>query len=158
PHIGTCPELPMVRPTIPNHLVNAARWTWVRLRSRRLWRVTAVVSVTGALLIGYEASFRARLGSPESRLATELYTRPIMRGSDEPETAIPFGQVETGAAEFRIPVRLDQVTDHMVQAVLAVEDQRFREHEGLDFRRIAGAALANLKHGAIAQGGSTITQ
>ena len=148
----------MVRPTIPNHLVNAARWTWVRLRSRRLWRVTAVVSVTGALLIGYEASFRARLGSPESRLATELYTRPIVRGSDQPETAIPFGQVETGAAEFRIPVRLDQVPDHLVQAVLAVEDQRFREHEGLDFRRIAGAALANLKHGAIAQGGSTITQ
>jgi penicillin-binding protein 1B len=44
------------------------------------------------------------------------------------------------------------------QAVLAVEDQRFYGHDGLDFRRIAGAMIANIRHRAIAQGGSTITQ
>ena len=39
-----------------------------------------------------------------------------------------------------------------------MEDQRFHEHRGVDFRRIAGAMLANLRAGKITQGGSTLTQ
>jgi penicillin-binding protein 1B len=42
--------------------------------------------------------------------------------------------------------------------VLTVEDQRFYRHHGVDYVRIAGAALANLRSGRIVQGGSTITQ
>jgi len=42
--------------------------------------------------------------------------------------------------------------------VLAAEDQRFYQHHGLDLRRIAGALVANIRAGGIAQGGSTITQ
>jgi hypothetical protein len=48
--------------------------------------------------------------------------------------------------------------EHLVNAVLAVEDQHFFEHEGLDTKRIAGAALANLRALRIVQGASTITQ
>ncbi|MFC4183895.1 PBP1A family penicillin-binding protein [Saccharococcus thermophilus] len=43
-------------------------------------------------------------------------------------------------------------------AVLATEDARFYEHHGVDFIRLAGAVLANLKEGFGAEGGSTITQ
>ena len=46
----------------------------------------------------------------------------------------------------------------LVQAFLAIEDRRFYEHAGLDFRGILRAALANLRAGEVAQGGSTITQ
>jgi penicillin-binding protein 1A len=46
----------------------------------------------------------------------------------------------------------------MLHAVLAIEDERFFKHHGIDPWRIGGAALANLKHGQIVQGGSTITQ
>jgi len=149
----------MVRPAFVNDIIAGARWTWARLRSRRVRRAVLGVSIAGLLALGYEASFRARLGSPESRLPTELYTRPVERGStDEAVTSLPFGQLENGLAEFRIPVRLEQVPDRLVQAVLSVEDQRFYDHAGLDFRRIAGAAVANIRHRAIAQGGSTITQ
>ena len=42
--------------------------------------------------------------------------------------------------------------------MLAVEDQRFATHSGIDFRRIVGALLANLRAGRVAQGGSTLTQ
>lgn len=58
----------------------------------------------------------------------------------------------------RIPVALDSLPPHLVDAVLLLEDQRFFEHAGIDLWRVGGAALANLRAAGIAQGGSTITQ
>ncbi len=43
-------------------------------------------------------------------------------------------------------------------AVVAIEDQRFYQHNGVDFEGVARAARTNLELGEIAQGGSTITQ
>ncbi|TXK84529.1 hypothetical protein FVE24_19580, partial [Parageobacillus sp. SY1] len=43
-------------------------------------------------------------------------------------------------------------------AVLATEDVRFYKHHGVDFIRLAGAVVANIKEGFGAEGGSTITQ
>jgi penicillin-binding protein 1B len=60
--------------------------------------------------------------------------------------------------EQRELVRLGEIPRHLVDAVLAVEDQRFDSHHGIDLRRVAGAALANLRAGSIRQGGSTLTQ
>lgn len=54
-------------------------------------------------------------------------------------------------------VPLSSLPAHVPQAFLAVEDQRFREHNGVDFRRVGGAILANLRSGDIEQGFSTIT-
>ncbi|MFY9377078.1 MAG: penicillin-binding protein 1A [Peptococcia bacterium] len=61
-------------------------------------------------------------------------------------------------AENRIPVSIDEMSPHLINAVLAIEDQRFYQHHGIDPIRIAGAMWANLKSGRIVQGGSTITQ
>jgi penicillin-binding protein 1B len=60
--------------------------------------------------------------------------------------------------EQRALIRLADVPDHLVDAVLAVEDQRFESHAGIDFKRIGGAMLANIRAGTITQGGSTLTQ
>ena len=60
--------------------------------------------------------------------------------------------------EQRIPVSLDRVSPHLVQAILAVEDQRFYEHGGLDVVRIAGALVSNVRTGRTSQGASTLTQ
>jgi penicillin-binding protein 1A len=59
-----------------------------------------------------------------------------------PRTVIPFSQVPTV----------------MRQAVLAAEDKRFYEHEGVSFLGILRATLANLKAFKMVEGGSTITQ
>ena len=61
-------------------------------------------------------------------------------------------------SEHRINVTLDQVSPLMIQALMAVEDQRFFSHNGLDPIRIAAAAWRNLRAGRIREGGSTITQ
>jgi len=60
--------------------------------------------------------------------------------------------------EQRIDVPLARVSPHLVNAILAIEDQRFYDHNGIDVVRVAGAALNNLREGRAAQGGSTITQ
>jgi penicillin-binding protein 1A len=60
--------------------------------------------------------------------------------------------------ERRIEVSLDAVSPHLVNAMLAIEDQRFYKHRGFDVIRIVSAALANLREQQIVQGGSTITQ
>jgi penicillin-binding protein 1A len=60
--------------------------------------------------------------------------------------------------EQRLEVPLSQVSPLLVKAVVAIEDQRFYEHRGVDLIRIAGSALANLREGRRAQGASTLTQ
>jgi penicillin-binding protein 1B len=60
--------------------------------------------------------------------------------------------------EQRELIGLDDLPPHLVDAIVAVEDQRFEVHPGIDVRRIGGALLANLRAGGIRQGGSTLTQ
>lgn len=60
--------------------------------------------------------------------------------------------------ERRMEVPLEKVSPNLVQAMLAIEDQRFYQHRGFDLVRIASAVLANVRRGYRAQGGSTITQ
>lgn len=60
--------------------------------------------------------------------------------------------------ERRFEVALADVSPHLVDALIAIEDQRFRSHMGVDLVRIVGAMLANVREGRLAQGGSTLTQ
>jgi penicillin-binding protein 1B len=55
-------------------------------------------------------------------------------------------------------VKLEECPDHVVKAVLAIEDRRFFSHPGLDPFRIVAAALRNIEAESFIQGGSTITQ
>ncbi|WP_339164233.1 PBP1A family penicillin-binding protein [Siminovitchia sp. FSL W7-1587] len=60
--------------------------------------------------------------------------------------------------EYRKVVPLDQIPKKVQNAFLSVEDARFWNHPGIDVKRVAGAAVANVKEGFGAEGGSTITQ
>jgi penicillin-binding protein 1B len=60
--------------------------------------------------------------------------------------------------EKRRLVRYEELPDHLVKAVLAIEDRRFFSHPGLDPFRIVGAAVRNIRAESFIQGGSTITQ
>jgi penicillin-binding protein 1B len=69
-----------------------------------------------------------------------------------------LGALADDAPVDRVWVRLGELSPHLIDAVLVTEDKRFHAHRGLDFRRTAGALLANLRARRVREGGSTITQ
>ena len=63
-----------------------------------------------------------------------------------------------GEASNRIYVTLDEIPEDLQNAFIAIEDERFYTHHGVDLRGIARAAWQNLTSGSLSQGASTITQ
>ncbi|HWR73876.1 MAG TPA: transglycosylase domain-containing protein, partial [Nitrospirota bacterium] len=82
----------------------------------------------------YKPSITSRVYSDNSRLLAEFFV------------------------ENRTPVALDNVPEHLIQALIATEDARFYRHRGLDLRGIARAMYRNIRAGRIVEGGSTLTQ
>ena len=60
--------------------------------------------------------------------------------------------------EDRVLVRRDGLPQALVAALIAVEDRKFFQHQGMDPKAILRAFLANLRAGRTVQGGSTLTQ
>lgn len=60
--------------------------------------------------------------------------------------------------EYRIPIPLQEIPAFLQQAVLAVEDHNFYQHQGFSPRGMLRAALHDLRQGRADQGGSTLTQ
>ncbi len=65
---------------------------------------------------------------------------------------------EANTGQQRYWVDLEDVSPSLISAVLAIEDRNFYSHNGFDFKRIAGAIIADIKAMAKVQGASTITQ
>ncbi len=55
-------------------------------------------------------------------------------------------------------VKIENLKDYTKNAFIAIEDKRFYSHNGIDFRRIIGAGVQNLKTMSFKEGASTITQ
>jgi 1A family penicillin-binding protein len=128
----------------------------VRLR-RALIGGSIVALTVGLFTAGWHTIRFTRAIAAELDHATQL----AQLGS-RPQSTIVYDRHGRPAFSFfieqRIDVSLDTVSPRMVDALLAVEDQRFFDHRGLDPIRIAGAAWRNARAGRIVQGGSTLTQ
>ncbi|ELC8442730.1 transglycosylase domain-containing protein [Clostridium perfringens] len=55
-------------------------------------------------------------------------------------------------------VKIDNIDQTFLDAIVATEDRRFYKHGALDFKAIARATVNNVKAGKCIEGGSTITQ
>jgi penicillin-binding protein 1A len=60
--------------------------------------------------------------------------------------------------DVREPVSLSRIPENLQEATIAIEDENFYEHSGVDLGAIVRAAFKNLEAGEAIQGGSTITQ
>jgi penicillin-binding protein 1A len=58
----------------------------------------------------------------------------------------------------RWPIRYDELPPRLVEAILAAEDVRFFEHDGVDLQAVVRAGWANYRAGTVVEGASTITQ
>ncbi len=93
-------------------------------------------------LLGYMPSFE-RLENPDSNVATEII-------SSDGEVLGKF------YAENRVPVKFEDLSPHLVNALVATEDERFYEHSGIDARGTITIPYYMLK-GKL-RGSSTISQ
>jgi len=84
--------------------------------------------------------------------------RPLLAGGSSQVFAAngqPLGFIQ--ADELRTPIGWSEIPASLKDATVAIEDQRFYKHKGVDFEAIIRAAIKDITHGATLQGGSTIT-
>src|SRR5579884_3673660 len=133
-------------------MVAAAR---LYVKGSTIWRLARILAATFVLLVV---------------VAAVLWTRCGIRGCPDIEhidDAGPDGATvitdRSGQEVARIPpvlrvkIRLDSLPSYVPAAFVAMEDQRFWRHHGIDWVRVAGAAYHNLRSLGIEQGSSTIT-
>src|SRR3954447_2001608 len=138
---------------------SAIRRSWTDARARHPHLTPAVLFVFLLLAIVPLAG----VGITASHLGDGLPDTTELRriGEMDQATAVYDAHdrlVFTIFKEQRIDVPLEQMSPHLVKAILSIEDQRFYEHRGFDLIRIGSVALPNIRRGRAAQGGSTITQ
>lgn len=114
----------------------------------RLILLAIILFLLGASIIIFGFLFLRSQPLPPSELQE---TTTVYAADGQVIDAIHKGQ-------NRMYVPIDELPVHLLQATLAVEDQRFYKHFGIDIRRVGGAILANIKQGSLAEGASTISQ
>ena len=65
---------------------------------------------------------------------------------------------DTYTASSEESVSLKDISKHLINATISIEDKNFYKHQGFDFLRILKAMFVNIKSGETLQGASTITQ
>lgn len=107
--------------------------------------ITGIVVVAAALYyIEYELPDIDALNSVQLQTPLQIYSK-------DKKLIATFGE------KRRIPVPYDKIPKSLIQAVLATEDQRYFQHNGVDIQGLGRAAVQLLLTGRKSQGGSTIT-
>lgn len=130
-------------------IIRVLRWLTQPLRSRFFWYGMGLA--VGAVIV-IVILFIRDLPSPRNLTSQDRFAV----GSqifDRHGTLL----YEIFADENRIPIALSDLPPHVYQASIAIEDQNFYRHFGIDLRGVTRALLANFR-GDRLEGGSTITQ
>ena len=145
-------HLPPLRPFSKSRPARRSR----RIRKLRLLALLTVLGLLGSVSFSFGliraiaseiAASSTRSGSSTTRSTATSTTRPgstvlaVLRGS-----------------EARTLVKYEDIADPMRHAIVAIEDRRFWEHDGVDLRGIGRALLADIRQQKVVEGGSTITQ
>src|SRR5688572_1960094 len=116
---------------------------WTRLRSALIRTLLIGLSLAMSFVLVRIYQIKQEVDQVSNRLSLEYgpQTTLIYDSKDRIISAI--------FKEHRMPVMLEQMSDPLLQAVLAAEDRRFYEHNGIDLRRISAAVVANVRRGRI---------
>jgi len=129
-------------------------------RRRSVWRWlvwgTLLVLLLGAVLAGVGLfSLRSEFMALAGQYDLERLGRMESASVIFDRKGAPMGKI---FIQNRNPVPYDKISPLLVKAVVAAEDQRFWEHDGIDYFGVVRAAQANWTAGRIRQGASTVTQ
>jgi membrane peptidoglycan carboxypeptidase len=109
-----------------------------------------VLPVVGGIGLASRNSAQAFSNLPSDLTEVALPQQNTIVDSNGDTLAVLF-------AQNRIEVPLEEISPIMQQAIIAIEDQRFLNHAGIDFRGTLRASISTGAGGQV-QGGSTITQ
>lgn len=98
-----------------------------------------------------------RLQFDGQRISSLASTLPRANGSVRLEPMV-IGGIYPSQNEDRVLIQLKEAPPHLVDALIATEDQRFYHHIGISVRGILRAVWVNFSSGSVRQGGSTLTQ
>src|SRR5699024_3797282 len=121
--------------------------------------ISALLGALGAGMLlpaGMLAGAAAQAGTEMlDQIPTELNEEPISVPSKILDQ--DGNEIATFYAEDRTPVDLEDISQHMIDAIIAIEDERFYEHSGVDGQGLARAVVHNVTSDT-QQGASTLTQ
>jgi penicillin-binding protein 1A len=114
-----------------------------------------VLFIGAAIVIGMVAGGFIALakGVPSVEELRQYKAVPGTKIYADDDTLIGELKIEKG-----VFVPLNRMPEHLVSAVIAVEDSRFWKHKGIDYLAILRAAVKDVLHVGLKEGGSTITQ
>jgi penicillin-binding protein 1A len=116
--------------------------------------LVALAVIAAAGYAAFEVYFYSDMPSlPPNQLLWTLGREPSVRVLDRQGELLS----ERGP-RYGERVEAGELPAHLLYAVIATEDRRFWEHDGVDRRGLVRAAVANWRAGRVTQGGSTITQ
>ena len=124
----------------------------VRSRWRRTGKWLALAFVWCAFSVGLLIAWYAHDLPDTSKLGSETRRPSVTLVTAEGRIITSYGDL------YGEPLHLDYLPPDLIDAVIATEDRRFYDHFGVDLWGVVRAVFANLWHGEIRQGGSTITQ
>ena len=134
------PKRKRAKPKTPNRTLRRLMW--------------ALVIVAFVLLTGIGCGFLTATMNVKDNIAEDI--RPPATSTIYDANGQEIATVH--AAENRMPVKIHQIPKDLQHAFIAVEDNRFYEHSGIDPKGILRALWANISGRTISEGGSTITQ
>ena len=115
--------------------------------------LAGLIILTGLMIAGYAAFLFKTLPNPEI-----FDERQIAQSTKIYDRTGEILLYELYGEQKRTVVPFDRIPELVKKATLAIEDQNFYKHGGVDWRAVFRATLANLRSGRVVQGGSTITQ
>ncbi len=136
------------------HIFTDCRHTKVNMRARKAIKITAIVLLVTLIFIILGGIFAIITLTN----VTNLKNNDLNSITANLRVVSASGEEIEYYSRYKAEVSYQEISPYIVNAFVALEDKRFYKHHGLDYKRIAGAAVNNIKAGYLKEGGSTITQ
>ena len=131
--------------------------------SKKLWSLAWASLLAGVLVAGLLYPVASGIGVVSNRAAAavENVSSELLNGT-LPEvttmTDVDGKPIAVLFDQYRYQVGYNDISPDMIRAIISVEDRRFLEHDGVDWKGTIRAALKNSSSGEVQQGASTLDQ
>jgi membrane peptidoglycan carboxypeptidase len=132
-------------------------------RKRAVWRLVKLSIITGLVVaVGFlpmvaASGMAAKAGADGFTTLPANFSLPPVPDASTLYASDGKTIIATFGDQYRIQSKSDDIAKVMKEAIVATEDVRFYEHNGVDSKGIARALLSNFTSGEVTEGASTIT-